>query len=279
MSKWESASFDDLDEPDMEHADDLADEAAAWQHAAELAASSPDLLVGSNTLATAALKATGTSTPIMFVTVTDPIASGFVKNLTKPGGSITGFTDMEPLISGKWAELLTEFAPHLRTIGMMYNPAIAPWAQGYVEPFQKAASALGLQSRLIHVGALNAYRTAIADCGREGDCGLIILDNPTVSHNAGVITTAARESRVPAIYPNDGFVENFGGLMSFGIGVGSLYAQSASYIDKILKGEHPENLPVQALSKFRLWINLKAAEAIGLTARPDLLAQADRVFE
>ena len=255
------------------------DAAATRAFAEELVALKPDLLVATNTLATNALRALTSSVPILFVNVTDPVAAKIVQSLSHPGGNVTGFTDMEPSIAGKWAELLKELVPGLQTIAMVYNPDLAPYAHLYLTTFENSAAALALKPQIVHVTSPDEYEPTIKRCASEAGCALILLDDGMFTRKPEFVTAIARKHRVPALYTNIGYVRNDGGLISYGVNLTTMYVQSAGYMDRILKGERPEDLPVQMPIAFRLGINIKAAEAVGLSVPPILLARADEVIE
>jgi putative ABC transport system substrate-binding protein len=247
--------------------------------AKELVELQPDVILARSTPATAVLKAETRTIPIVFTTVSDPIGSGFVANLAHPGGNITGFTNFESSISGKWLGLLKEIAPRITQVGAMYNPETAPYAPYYVRPFEVAAKAFSVEPISVVVHNDADIERAIAGLARESSGGLIILPDAftTSSHRTQIIDQAARH-HVPAVYPY-GFIADEGGLMSYGIDVTDLYQRAASYIDRIFHGTKPSDLPVQQPTKFELIINLKTAKALGLTVPPTLLTRADVVIE
>ena len=255
------------------------DASAVRVFAEELVAQKPHLLVATNTMATNALSVLTSSTPILFVNVTDPVAGNLVESLSRPGRNITGFTDTEPAIAGKWLDLLKELLPSLQTVAMVFNPDVAPYAHLYLNTFESSATALGIKPRIVHVKSPEEYEPAIRACGLEAGCALIVLDDGMFTRNPQFVTAIARKNRVPAIYPNVGYVRLDGALMAYGVNLSAMYVQSADYMDRILKGERPEQLPVQMPTRFRLGINMKEAEAIGLSVPPTLLARADEVIE
>jgi len=255
------------------------DPAASRALAEELVGQKPDLLVATNTMATRALRAVAGSTPILFVNVTDPVAGGLVQSLSRPGGNVTGFTDMEPAIAGKWVDLLKELLPGLEMVAMIYNPDVAPYAHLYLKPFEDAGAALGVKPHVIHVKSREDYEPAIAACGSEARCALIVLDDGMFHQDPAFVTAIAWKHRAPAMYPTVAIVRTLGGLLAYGVNLAAMYVQSASYMDRILKGERPGELPVQMPITFRLGINTKVAAAMGLSVPLTLLARADEVIE
>jgi putative ABC transport system substrate-binding protein len=240
-------------------------------YATELVGLAPEVIVGSSTPVAAALRQKTSSIPIVFVVVTDPVGNGFVTNLARPEGNITGFTNFEFAIGGKWLEILKEIAPGVARVGLMSNPAASPDARLIFGPSIRAAA----QSVAVEVsdapiqGAAEIER-AINDLSAKADGGLIVLaDNTTVRYRALIVSLAARH-RVPAVYPYRYFVTS-GGLVSYGIDTVDLYRRAAFYVDRILRGAKPADLPVQQPTKFELVINLRAAKALGLDIPSKLL--------
>jgi putative ABC transport system substrate-binding protein len=247
--------------------------------AKELVELQPEVILARSTPATAVLKAETRTIPIVFTTVSDPIGSGFVANLAHPGGNITGFTNFESSISGKWLGLLKEIAPRITQVGAMYNPETAPYAPYYLRPLEVAAKSFSAEPISVVVHNDADIERAIAGLARESNGGLIILPDAftTSSHRTQIIEQAARH-HVPAVYPY-GFIAVEGGLMSYGIDVTDLYQRAASYIDRIFHGTKPSDLPVQQPTKFELVINLNTAKSLGLTVPATLLTRADEVIE
>ena len=247
--------------------------------AKELVAMQPDVILARSTPATAALKAETRTIPIVFTTVSDPIGSEFVANLARPGANITGFTNFESSISGKWLGLLKEIAPHVARVGIMFNPETAPYAPYYVRPLEAAARSFKVEpiSAAVHDDA--AIERVIARLARDSNGGLIVLPDAftTSDHRKNIIEQAAR-NHLPVIYPYRFIVEE-GGLMSYGIDITDLYQRAASYIDRILRGTQPADLPVQQPSKFELVINLKTAKALDLEVPLSLQIRADALIE
>jgi putative tryptophan/tyrosine transport system substrate-binding protein len=246
--------------------------------AKELIALKPDLIVTQNTPRTASMLQQTRTLPIVFVIVADPVGSGFVNSLARPGGNATGFTIMEPTTTGKWLELLKEIAPRVNRAAFLFNPATTPYADIYLNPFKAAAASLGLEAVLARVHDRAELNTVIAAQAREPNGGLIVMPDGFLNvHRAEVILLAARY-HLPAIYPWRFFAEQ-GGLLSYGSEQRDLFRLAATYVDRILKGEKPSQLPVQAPVEYQLVINLKTAKTLGLTVPPTLLDRADTVIE
>jgi putative tryptophan/tyrosine transport system substrate-binding protein len=249
--------------------------------AKELVGLEPDLIVANNTPAVAALMQHTRTIPIVFVAVSDPIGAGFVKSFSRPGGNITGFTIYETTVGGKWLQLLRELAPSLKRVAMLFNPETAnAGASGsvYLQSIEAAAHAMGTELIVTPVHNPNDIDAALAAISQEPGGGLIVLPNAFAVVNREHIVSQAARFRIPAIYPSTAFIQA-GGLASYGVDVADLFRRAASYVDRILKGGKPADLPVQAPIKYQLVINLKTAKALGLTVPPMLLANADEVIE
>ena len=239
----------------------------------------PDVLVAHTTPAVLALRQQPGIIPIVFVQVSDPIGTGFIANLAHPGGNITGFTSFESSMGGKWAEMLKEMAPNITRIALLFNPETAPYVTRYYQgPFEASARSFGIDPSANPVRNTHEIETAISILGREPGGGLIVMpDSFNIVHRDRIIELAARY-RLPAISPYP-FAVREGGLMSYGIDLIELFRLAASYVDRILHGTKPADLPVQAPTKYALVINLKTAKALGLEVPPALLARADEVIE
>ena len=256
----------------------LDDAQARQRSAKELVALQPDLILTQNTPPTASMLQQTRTIPIIFVIVADPVGSGFVKSLARPGGNATGFTIMEPTTTGKWLALLKEIAPRVNRAAFLFNPATTPYAEIYVNPFKAAAASLGLEAVLALVHDSAELDTVIAAQAREPNGGLIVMPDGFLNvHRTEVIELAARY-HLPAVYPWRFFAEQ-GGLLSYGSEQRDLFRLAATYVDRILKGEKPSQLPVQAPVEYELVINLKTAKALGLTVPHALLTSADKVIE
>jgi putative ABC transport system substrate-binding protein len=244
--------------------------------AAELVAWSPDALLASLTPGLAALREQTKTIPIVFVLVADPVGQGFVQSLAKPGGNITGFSSLDPALFGKWLELLREVAPGLKRVTVIADPATSP-AATYNAGIAPAAASLGIDATFAEVHDLAAVETAMAAQARLPGGGLISTPGGFTQSRVQAITAMALRYRLPLIGANG--VPEAGGLMSYFFDPPDLYREAAGYIDRILKGAKPADLPVQQPTRFDLVINMKTAAALGLTVPPLLLAQADRVIE
>jgi putative ABC transport system substrate-binding protein len=255
-----------------------SDAALMQRFAKELIALQPDLVLSHNTPTTTSLLQQTRTIPIVFVVVSDPVGSGFVASFPRPGGNVTGFTNIEPTMAGKWLELLKEIAPSVARVALLFNPATAPYAEYYLGPFKAAAASLALEMIAAPVRDTSELESAIAGQARVPNGGLVVMtDSFLVAHRAEITSLAARY-RLPAIYPFRFFVE-LGGLLSYGNDLFDSFRRAATYADQILKGAMPNELPVQAPVKFNLVINLPTAKALGLEVPPTLLARADEVIE
>ena len=173
-------------------------------------------------------------------------------SLTHPGGNLTGYTDTDPAIAGKWVELLKKLVPGLHTVVLVYAPEVAPWAKVYFEPFEAAVRQLALTGRIQPIKAREDYESVFDTCGRDRGCSVILLDDAMFSRNLEHIAALARDHKVPAMYTNQGYVITYGALIAYGLEITDLYIQSADYVDKILKGAKPSDLPVQMPATFRI---------------------------
>jgi putative ABC transport system substrate-binding protein len=243
-----------------------------------LVAGAPDLILANSTPVLTALRTTTTALPIVFTQVTDPIGQRFVTNLARPGGNLTGFTNFEFSIGGKWLQTLKEIVPSLTRVATVYNPSTAPYAEALLQPIGAAARSFSVTAMAAPAEDAGALERAIETFARNPNGGLIVLpDVSTVQHRDLIIALAARH-RLPAIYPYRYFAVS-GGLVSYGTDITDVFRRAAGYIDRILKGEKPGDLPVQAPAKFETVVNLKTAKALGLDTSPMLLARADEVIE
>jgi putative ABC transport system substrate-binding protein len=244
--------------------------------AAELLALKPDVLIGTNTPAVAALRQVTEAVPIVFVNANDPIRLGFVQSLARPGGNITGFISWGSTIGGKWLELLTEIVPGLEHVALTFNPRTYTGQQ--TQSIEAAAPALrvGLTSVAFRDGS--EIERALAEFSQTPNRGLLVLpDSSTVLHRDLIVGLAARH-RIPAIYPFRAFITS-GGLAYYGTNTAQQYRSAAEYVDRILKGAKPADLPVQAPTRYELVINLNTAKTLGLTVPDRVLARADEVIE
>jgi ABC-type uncharacterized transport system substrate-binding protein len=248
------------------------------REAAALVATAPDLILANATPVLAALRRESTTLPMVFVQVTDPIGNGFVPNLARPGGNVTGFTNFEFSIGGKWLQTIKEVAPALTQVAVIYSAQTAPYAEQFLAPIEVAGRTFGVVPTALPAADAAAIEQAIAGFAHAPNGGLIVLpDVSTVNHRDLIIALAARH-RLPAIYPYR-FYAVSGGLISYGTDLADVFRRTAGYVDRILKGEKPGELPVQAPAKYETVVNLKTAKALGLEASPMLLARADEVIE
>jgi putative tryptophan/tyrosine transport system substrate-binding protein len=246
--------------------------------AAELLALRPEVIVANGTLATAALQKVTRTTPIVFTAVTEPIEQGFVQSLAHPGGNITGLTNLESSVASKWLEVLKEIAPQVARVAIIFNADTAPYLQAFARSGQAAAEKLALKLSVTQVHEAVEIEPVMAMLSQEPGGGLVIPPDAFMSARHRMIIELAARYRLPAIYQFRYFAAD-GGLVSYGIDLPDLYRRSASYIDRILRGEKPADLPVQQPTKFELVINLKTAKALGLTVSDKLIAIADEVIE
>jgi putative tryptophan/tyrosine transport system substrate-binding protein len=253
------------------------DEAALRKYAAELVALAPDVLVaGGSAAAEVALKVTQTI-PIVFVIVPDPVGSGFVESLSQPGANATGFMMFEYNLCGKWLELLKEIAPNVRHAAILRNAATAHGI-GQFAVLQSVAPLVGIEVSSIDLRGPAQIERAIATFAQRSNGGMIQVASPTAAVNSNLIIAAAARYKLPAVYIQRHFVAA-GGLISYGPNFEDQFRRAAGYVDRILKGEKPADLPVQTPTKYELVINLKTAKALGLEVPPSLLARADEVVE
>jgi putative ABC transport system substrate-binding protein len=245
--------------------------------ATELIGLQPDVIFCSSTAVTAALHQATSTIPIVFAIVSDPVGSGFVASLPRPGGNITGFTTVESAIGGKWLSLLKEIAPGIKRAAFMFNPDTAPGGgKNFLASFEAAAGSLGIESVVMPVRSDAEIETAIAALGAE-QAGLVEFSPFMAAHVGRVISSTARHN-VPAIFEATLFASK-GGLIAYGASFTDMFRRAAVYVDRILRGERPADLPVQTPTKFEMIINLKTAKALGLNVPPALLATADEVIE
>ena len=253
------------------------DEAAIRKHAAELVALAPDVLVaGGGTSAEVMLKATRTI-PIVFVIVPDPVGSGFVERLSRPGGNATGFMMFEYNLCGKWLELLKEIAPSVTHAAVLRDPTFVAGI-GQFAVIQSVAPSVGIEVSPIDLREPNQIEHAVATFAQSPNGGIIQVASAIGAANVNLIIAVAARYKLPAVYIQRPFVAA-GGLISYGANFADQYRRAAGYVDRILKGEKPADLPVEAPNKYELAINLKTAKALGLSVPQSLLARADEVIE
>jgi putative tryptophan/tyrosine transport system substrate-binding protein len=247
------------------------------KYAAELVALAPGVILANGTLSVAALQHVTRTLPIVFVGVADPVGAGFVDTLARPGGNVTGFMIFEYSLSGKWLELLKQIAPQLTQAAVLRDPA-NPAGIAQFGAIQTAAQSLGVEVKPVSVRDAGEIERAVAAFARPANGGLIVTPSASVSAHHDLIISLAARQKLPAVYPFRSMVTS-GGLISYGPDLVDQFRRAAGYVDRILKGEKPADLPVQAPTKYELAINLKTARALGLTVPPALLARADEVIE
>jgi putative ABC transport system substrate-binding protein len=243
----------------------------------ELIALAPDVLLSSGAASLAPLLQATRTIPIVFANVADPVGAGFIDSLAQPGGNATGFLQSEFSLNGKLAELLKEMMPGIKRAAVLRDPTITS-AIGQFAVIQSVAPSLGLDVRAVNVRQADEIEPSIAAFARSGRGGLIVPSGATANANRGRIIALAAQYKLPAVYSNRNFAED-GGLISYGPDNLAQFEQVAVYVDRILKGEKPADLPVQAPTKYELVINLKTAKALGVEVPPTLLARADEVIE
>jgi putative ABC transport system substrate-binding protein len=245
--------------------------------AAELLALKPDVIFAGNTSSLGAVHRETRTVPVVFAQVEDPVANGFIASLARPGGNITGFTNFEDAMPAKWLEMLKELAPGIVRIGFLYDPT-NPAGLRNLKTIEAAGSLLGVEVSGTAVDSVAAIDSAIASIAAGRAAGLVVLGGATTATHRDRIIALAELYRLPAIYPYRYFVAS-GGLASYGTDTIDLYRRAMSYVDRILRGEKPAELPVQQPTRFEFLVNLKAAKAIGLEVPPTLLSRADEVIE
>jgi ABC-type uncharacterized transport system substrate-binding protein len=247
------------------------------RYATELAALSPDVILSTGTAAVGPLLQATRTVPIVFVSVADPVGAGFVNSLSRPGGNATGFIQFEYSLSAKWLELLKEIAPGVTRAAVLRDPALTSGI-GQFAVIQSVASAAGVEVSPIHPRDAGEIERAVAAFAQSPNGGLIVTSSAlSVAHRELIIALAARH-RLPAVYYRRYFVAS-GGLISYGFDLVDQYRRAAGYVDRILKGEKPADLPVQAPTRYELVINLKTAKALGIDLPASVLARADEVIE
>jgi putative ABC transport system substrate-binding protein len=247
------------------------------RHAAELAALAPDVILAAGGAVVGPLLQATRTVPVVFVIVPDPVGGGFVDSLARPGGNATGFISFEYSISAKWLGLLKEIAPGLRRAAVVRDPAIST-GPGQFGAIQSVAPALGVEVSPVNVRDAGEIERAVAAFARSSDGGLIVTGSALAAVHRDLIITLAARHKLPTVFYERNFVAR-GGLISYGPDYLDEFRRAAGYVDRILKGEKPADLPVQAPTKYKLVINLKTAKALGLAMPPTLLATADEVIE
>jgi putative ABC transport system substrate-binding protein len=253
------------------------DAANLRKYATELAATAPDVIFASGTAAVAALSQATRTVPIVFNVVADPVGAGFVDSLARPGGNATGFMEFEYSLSAKWVELLKQITPGVRRAGILRDPALSSGI-GQFAVIQSVAPSIGVEVSAVNMRDAAEIERSVAAFARSGNGGLIVTSSAlAVRHRELVIALAARH-KLPTIYYRRYFVTS-GGLISYGYDLVDQFRGAAGYVDRVLKGDKPTDLPVQAPTKYELVINLKTSKALGLDIPPSVLSRADAVIE
>jgi putative ABC transport system substrate-binding protein len=256
------------------------DPARIQKLAKELIEKRPDLILVTQTPTTAAVLRETHSIPVVFSVVSDPLGSGFVESFTRPGGNATGFAQLEDSVAGKWLELLKELAPQTSLVSIPFNPETAPQSGYYLKLLEAAAPSLALKLKVVQVSNAGEIEAEIAHLAQQSNVGLVVIPDifTAVQAQSEMIISLTARHRIPAVYNTALFVRA-GGLVSYGVDPPDLLRRAAGYVDRILKGAKPQDLPVQLPTKFELVINLKTAKALGLTVPDKLLSTADEVIE
>ena len=247
------------------------------KNVSDLVALAPDVIVATGTAAMAPLMQATRTLPIVFANVADPVGAGFVNTMARPGGNATGFVQFEYGLSGKWLELLKQITPGVTRVAVLRDPNIASGI-GQFAIIQSAASSLGVETSAINVRDTGEIERAVAAFARSPNGGLILTASALAAAHGELIVALAAQHKLPAVYYRRYFVDK-GGLISYGYDILQQYRGAAGYVDRILKGEKPADLPVQAPTKYELVINLKTAKALGLAVPRELLARADELIE
>ncbi len=248
--------------------------------AKEIVESRPDLIHVTTTPATASVLRETAAIPVVFSVVSDPLGSGFVQSFVRPGGNATGFVNIEASLAGKWLELLRELSQRTSRVAIIFNPKTAPQSGYYLKLLEAEAVSAGFSLEVVHVSSANDIEAIIGKLSHQSNAGLVVLPDLFTASKAQrdlIISLTARH-RIPAVYPFAFFIRA-GGLISYGVDLPDLERRSAGYIDRILKGAKPQDLPVQLPTKFKLAINLKTANSLGIVVPPTLIGRADDVVE
>ena len=246
------------------------------RYARELVELAPDVILADGSSSVAVLQQATRTVPIVFAGVIDPVGAGLIKSLARPGGNATGFTAFEYAIAAKWLELLKEIAPSMTRAAVLRDSAIAAGI-GQFAAIQ-AVAPIGMELSAIDLNNADTFEPAVAEFARDSNGGLVVTGSPFGATHPDMIVALAARYKLPAVYPFRRFVDA-GGLVAYGSDLASQFRLAAGYVDRILKGEKPADLPVQAPTKYELAINLKTAKALGLAVPPTLLARADEVIE
>jgi putative ABC transport system substrate-binding protein len=254
------------------------DRDAIKKHVGELIRLAPDVILANSTPVMTLLRPATNTIPIVFVVVNNPVGQGFISNLARPGGNVTGFSFIEPEIVGKWINLLGDAKPDLSRVALMYNPDTAAYYDAYLRSFKALPQQSKVEVDAAPVRSAADIEQAVAELARDQRTGLIVAADIFTVAMRGVILQSTEQHRVPLIAPYRQFAVE-GGLMFYGPDTADIFRRSSSYVDRILRGESPGNLPVQSPDKFELVVNLKTARALGLSVRESFLQLADEVIE
>jgi putative ABC transport system substrate-binding protein len=248
--------------------------------AQELVGLRPVVILAHTTPSLAALQRQTKTIPIVFVFVSDPVGGGFINSLSHPGGNITGFAQLEASLAGKWIGMLSELVPQITRAALMFNPDTAPYFSYYLQPFEASARSSGIEPITTSVRNEAEIERAIASFRGRADAGLVLMPDHfnAMRHTTDLVIASTARYRVPTIYPYR-FMVTAGGLISYGLDNSDLFRRSSLYVDRVLRGANPADLPVQLPTKFEMAINLQTAKALGLTVPLTLLASADEVIE
>jgi len=246
--------------------------------AIQLVATQPDVILAGGAPAVAPLQRATTTIPIVFVSASDPVRQGFVKDMAHPGGNITGFTNFDPSMGVKWLDMLKELAPRVTRVAVLYNPETAPYTDSFLHALEASAPAHGVKIQAAPVHDNTEIERAMAGLGGAGDAGLLVPSDAFTLTRSQTVADLAARYKLPAIYAFRVFAAN-GGLASYGIDLGEEMRMAAIYVDRILSGTAPGDMPVLLPTKFEIVVNRKAASALGLTIPPTLLARTDEVIE
>ena len=250
------------------------DQARAFAN--ELVTSQPDVIFTGTTPATAAVKNATSTIPVIFVVVADPVGAGFVDSLSQPGGNITGFLNIEAAMGGKWADLLKEMAPDLSRLAIMFNPETAPYSGRFLPSFDAAAQSLAVETIRVPVRSKDEIERSIASFGPR--TGLVVMTDSFLAVHRGTIIALVARNRIPAIFESYLFCKE-GGLIAYGPDYPDMFRRAATYVDRVLRGAKPNDLPVEVPIKFELVINTSTAKALGLAIPDTLLTIADEMIE
>lgn len=244
---------------------------------AELVALKPDVILGDGTSATVGLREATRTIPVIFVQVTDPVGTGLVSSLATPGGNVTGFSNYEFSMGGKWFDIIQQISPSVTRVGVLYNPHVGPFGKLYAQAISEASMTTNVKIDVAQVADINDMESFVDSLSPDHEALILLPDIFTVTHQKAIITKVAQR-RLLTIYPFPYFV-NAGGIVAYGVDQRDLFRRSASYVDKVLRGESPSALPVQRPVTFRLAVNRKVASAQGISLPATVLALADDIIE